>query len=111
MLLPHGYDGQGPEHSSCRPERYLQLCNQDDVIPNDGDLNYENRDILKEINMQVINCSTAANYFHALRFHQRMSFRKPLIVVAPKKLLRFKGACSDIEEFAEGTKFSPIYKD
>mmetsp|Transcript_28150 Transcript_28150/g.42588 ORF Transcript_28150/g.42588 Transcript_28150/m.42588 type:complete len:240 (+) Transcript_28150:2426-3145(+) len=109
MLLPHGYDGQGPEHSSCRPERYLQLCDQDDVVPNGGD--YKNLDELKNTNMQVLNCSTAANYFHALRFHQRMSFRKPLIVVAPKKLLKFKGASSNIEEFAEGTKFNVIYKD
>jgi 2-oxoglutarate dehydrogenase E1 component len=55
--------------------------------------------------MLVVNCSTAANYFHLLRTHMRVPFRKPLVVIAPKKLLRFKGACSDIEDFAEGTKF------
>lgn len=110
MLLPHGYDGQGPEHSSCRVERYLQLCSQDESIPGDGKT-YDNKDILKQINMQVVNCSTAANYFHLLRTQMRMPFRKPLIVVAPKKLLRFKGATSDIEEFAEGTRFKNLIGD
>lgn len=98
MLLPHGYDGQGPEHSSCRVERYLQLVEADDELPGNG-VNYDNKDILKATNMQVVMPSTAANYFHLLRTQMRMPFRKPLIVVSPKKLLRFKGACSDIEEF------------
>ena len=110
MLLPHGYDGQGPEHSSSRMERYLQLCDQDDTVPHDG-VNYDNKDILKESNMQVVNCSTAANYFHLLRTQMRMPFRKPLVVVAPKKLLKFRGACSDIEEFGEGTRFQLLIKD
>jgi len=110
MLLPHGYDGQGPEHSSCRVERYLQLCSQDETIPGDGKT-YDNKDILKQINMQVVNCSNAANYFHLLRTHMRMPFRKPLIVVAPKKLLRFKGATNDIEDFAEGTRFKNLIGD
>ncbi len=61
--------------------------------------------------MQVANCSTAANYFHLLRTHMRVPFRKPLIVIAPKKLLRFKGACSDIEDFADGTKFELLFAD
>jgi 2-oxoglutarate dehydrogenase E1 component len=110
MLLPHGYDGQGPEHSSCRVERYLQLCDQDDTIPGDG-VNYDNTDILRKSNMSVVNCSTAANYFHLLRTHMRMPFRKPLIVVAPKKLLKFKGAASNIEDFDEGTTFLPLIPD
>lgn len=104
MLLPHGYDGNGPEHSSCRMERFLQLCNQDDEVPGDGKT-YKNKDIMKVTNMQVVNCSTAANYFHLLRTHMRMPFRKPMVVVAPKKLLRFKGATSSIDEFGEGTRF------
>jgi 2-oxoglutarate dehydrogenase E1 component len=103
LLLPHGYDGQGPEHSSARPERYLQLCDQDDQVPNNGE--YWNKIVLKNTNMQVLNCSTAAQYFHALRVQMRMPFRKPLVIVSPKKLLRFKQACSDIEDFAAGTRF------
>ena len=110
MLLPHGYDGQGPEHSSCRTERYLQLCDQDEFVPKDG-VNYDNLDILKEINMQVCNPTTAANYFHLLRTHMRLPFRKPLVVVAPKKLLRYKGATSNLDEFVEGTRFQYIIPD
>jgi len=102
MLLPHGYDGQGPEHSSCRTERYLQLCSQDDVVPGED---YDNKDILRQTNMQVVHPSTSANYFHLLRTHMRMPFRKPVVVVAPKKLLKFKGAASDLEDFGEDTRF------
>jgi 2-oxoglutarate dehydrogenase E1 component len=79
-------------------------------VPYDG-VNYDNKDILKETNVQVVNCSTAANYFHVLRTQMRMPFRKPLIVISPKKLLRFKGACSDIEDFAEGTRFQLLMED
>ncbi|HYG68169.1 MAG TPA: thiamine pyrophosphate-dependent enzyme, partial [Anaeromyxobacteraceae bacterium] len=74
MLLPHGYEGQGPEHSSARLERYLQLCGDD--------------------NMQVVYCTTPANYFHVLRRQVRRNFRKPLIVMTPKSLLRHKLAVS-----------------
>lgn len=110
MLLPHGYDGNGPEHSSCRTERYLLLCDQDEFIP-DETLNYDNKDILRDINMQVVCPSSAANYFHLLRTQMRLPFRKPLVVVAPKKLLKFKGAASDIEEFDEGTRWMPLLGD
>jgi 2-oxoglutarate dehydrogenase complex dehydrogenase (E1) component-like enzyme len=96
VLLPHGYDGNGPEHSSCRTERFLLLCNQDEFVPGDG-VNYDNKDILQEVNMEVVQPSTAANYFHLLRTHMRMPFRKPLFVAAPKKLLRFKGANGTID--------------
>ncbi|MDI9408599.1 MAG: 2-oxoglutarate dehydrogenase E1 component [Candidatus Pacebacteria bacterium] len=88
MLLPHGMEGQGPEHSSARPERFLQLC--------------------AEENMQVVNCTTAANYFHVLRRQVKRSFRKPLIVMSPKSLLRAKQVASDLKEFADGTRFKRI---
>lgn len=101
MLLPHGYDGQGPEHSSCRIERFLQLCDEHD----------KNGLRDERVNMQVVNATTAANYFHLLRRQMRRSFRKPLVVAAPKKLLKYARANSDIEEFAEGNRFKKIYPD
>lgn len=101
LLLPHGYDGQGPEHSSSRIERFLQLSDE-----------HESQGLREErVNMQVVNASTAANYFHLLRRQMRRSFRKPLIVAAPKKLLKFHKANSDIEEFGEGNRFKKIYVD
>ena len=109
MLLPHGYDGNGPEHSSARVERYLQLCDQDDKIPNGGD--YDNLDMLEQVNMQVVNCSKAANYFHLLRLQMRSPFRKPLCVISPKKMLRLKGACSSIEDFGPDQHFKPLITD
>lgn len=85
VLLPHGYEGQGPEHSSARLERFLQLCAED--------------------NMQVVNCTTPANFFHVLRRQIKRDFRKPLIVMTPKSLLRHKKCVSDLEEFKPGTSF------
>lgn len=109
MLLPHGYDGQGPEHSSARVERYLQLGNQDEEVPQGG--NYDNTDIKQATNVQIVNCSTAANYFHLLRTHMRMPFRKPLVVIAPKKLLKLRQAASSIEDFGDGTEFQYLITD
>jgi len=88
LLLPHGYEGQGPEHSSARIERYLQLC--------------------AERNMYVCNLTTPANYFHALRRQLHRNFRKPLIVFEPKSLLRHKLAVSPLGDFAEGTRFQYV---
>jgi 2-oxoglutarate dehydrogenase E1 component len=91
VLLPHGYEGQGPEHSSARPERFLQMCAED--------------------NMQVANCTTPANYFHILRRQMRRDFRKPLILMTPKSLLRHKRAVSNIEELANGSSFHRLLYD
>ena len=90
-LLPHGYEGQGPEHSSARLERFLQMTAED--------------------NMQVANCTTPANYFHILRRQVKRSFRKPLILMTPKSLLRAKSATSRLEELAEGTSFHRLLWD
>jgi 2-oxoglutarate dehydrogenase E1 component len=90
-LLPHGYEGQGPEHSSARLERFLQMCAED--------------------NMQVANCTTPANYFHVLRRQMKRDFRKPLIIMTPKSLLRHKRAVSSLSEMAEGTSFHRVLWD
>ncbi|MBX3477977.1 MAG: 2-oxoglutarate dehydrogenase E1 component [Brevundimonas sp.] len=91
MLLPHGYEGQGPEHSSARLERFLQACAED--------------------NMQVANCSTPANYFHILRRQMHRPFRKPLILMTPKSLLRHKKAVSTLADMAEGSAFHRVLHD
>jgi 2-oxoglutarate dehydrogenase E1 component len=88
MLLPHGMEGQGPEHSSARPERYLQMCAED--------------------NMQVCNFTTPANYFHALRRQVRRNYRKPLIIMTPKSLLRHKLAVSPLSDFLPGSRFRRV---
>jgi 2-oxoglutarate dehydrogenase E1 component len=88
MLLPHGYEGQGPEHSSARLERYLQLSAED--------------------NWQVVVPTTPANYYHALRRQVRRSFRKPLVVMTPKSLLRHKDCVSRLEDFGPGSSFRRI---
>jgi probable 2-oxoglutarate dehydrogenase E1 component DHKTD1 len=103
MLLPHGYDGAGPEHSSCRVERFLQLCNQS--YKDIADCKPENP------NMHVINPTTPAQYFHALRRQMIRNYRKPLIVVGPKVLLRHPTAVSSLEEMGIATTFLPVLSD
>jgi 2-oxoglutarate dehydrogenase E1 component len=91
MLLPHGYEGQGPEHSSARLERFLQLCAGE--------------------NIQVVNCTTPANYFHVLRRQMHRDFRKPLIIMTPKSLLRHKKCVSTLEDFTKKNSFHRILED
>ena len=91
LLLPHGYEGQGPEHSSARLERYLQLCAED--------------------NWQVVNCTTPANYFHVLRRQLHRQFRKPLVLMTPKSLLRHKKVVSAIDQFGPDSSFHRLLWD
>ena len=91
MLLPHGFEGQGPEHSSARLERYLQLCGWD--------------------NMQVANCTTPANYYHILRRQLHRKFRKPLILMTPKSLLRHKRCVSTLEDMGPDSSFHRVLWD
>ena len=91
MLLPHGFEGQGPEHSSARLERFLQMCGQDNWI--------------------VANCTTPANYFHILRRQLHRDFRKPLVLMTPKSLLRHKLAVSNAEDFTTGSSFHRLMWD
>jgi len=90
MLLPHGYEGQGPEHSSARIERFLQTCAEDSI--------------------QVVNCTTPAQYFHVLRRQVRRRYRAPLVIFTPKSLLRLPVATSKIEDFTSG-RFQHIVDD
>ena len=91
MLLPHGYEGQGPEHSSARLERFLQLCAGE--------------------NIQVVNCTTPSNYFHVLRRQMHREFRKPLVIMTPKSLLRHKKCVSNISEFSKKSSFHRVLED
>ncbi len=91
LLLPHGYEGQGPEHSSARIERFLQLCAGE--------------------NIQVVNCTTPSNYFHALRRQMHREFRKPLVVMTPKSLLRHKKCISSLNQFTIKNSFHRVLED
>ncbi|XP_048586334.1 2-oxoadipate dehydrogenase complex component E1 isoform X2 [Nematostella vectensis] len=100
MLLPHGYDGAGPEHSSCRVERFLQMTDSKEEEA-DGDA----------VNMHIVNPTTPAQYFHLLRQQMMRNFRKPLIIVAPKLLLRLPAAMSTLHDMSPGTHFMPVIGD
>ncbi|XP_061692334.1 2-oxoglutarate dehydrogenase-like, mitochondrial isoform X1 [Syngnathoides biaculeatus] len=110
LLLPHGMEGMGPEHSSARPERFLQMSKDDpDHFPEFGG-DFEVRQ-LYECNWIVVNCSTPANYCHVLRRQILLPFRKPLIIFTPKSLLRHPDARSSFEDVAIGTKFKRLIPD
>eukprot|EP00915_Cephaloidophora_sp_WS-2016_P003769 GHVH01005054.1.p1 GENE.GHVH01005054.1~~GHVH01005054.1.p1 ORF type:complete len:1049 (+),score=144.48 GHVH01005054.1:59-3205(+) len=111
LYLPHGYDGMGPEHSSCRVERFLALCDNREDIINPSSFDPEKRRIVQTSNIQVIMPTTPSNLFHALRRQIHRGFRKPLIVVQSKKLLKMRQAQSRLEEMQEGTLFVPFYGD
>lgn len=100
MILPHGFDGAASEHSSCRMERFLQLTDSNETSP-DGD----------NVNLQVIYPTTPAQYFHALRRQIIRNFRKPLVIVGPKILLRLSDATSKYTDFLHGTSFQPVIGD
>ncbi|XP_050423123.1 2-oxoglutarate dehydrogenase complex component E1 isoform X2 [Adelges cooleyi] len=107
MLLPHGLEGMGPEHSSARLERFLQMCSDDpDYFPPESD-EFAVRQ-LHDINWIVANCSTPANYFHILRRQIALPFRKPLILMTPKSLLRHPEAKSSFDEMNEDTEFQRL---
>ncbi|GAA0161965.1 dehydrogenase [Lithospermum erythrorhizon] len=119
LLLPHGYDGQGPEHSSARLERFLQMSDDNPyVIP---DMDPTLRTQIQQCNWQVVNVTTPANYFHVLRRQIHRDFRKPLVVMSPKNLLRHKDCKSNLSEFddvqghegfdKQGTRFKRLIKD
>lgn len=111
MLLPHGYEGMGPEHSSARLERFLQLCDEDpDVIPDIQD-EFVAMTQLKHINMIVANPTTPANMMHLLRRQTKLPFRKPLIVMTPKALLRLPECQSSFDEMGPGTSFVRAYTE
>ncbi|XP_060516613.1 2-oxoglutarate dehydrogenase complex component E1 isoform X5 [Cylas formicarius] len=110
MLLPHGMEGQGPEHSSARLERFLQMSSDDpDYFPPESD-DFAVRQ-LHDINWIIANCTTPANLFHLLRRQIALPFRKPLIIMTPKSLLRHPEARSSFDEMVEGTEFQRIIAD
>jgi 2-oxoglutarate dehydrogenase E1 component len=105
MLLPHGLEGSGPEHSSARLERFLQLCNDDPRKLEERQMQ------LMSHNWRVVNVTTPANYFHLLRLQVARPIRKPLIVMSPKQLLRHKRIRSPVDDFLPGTRFNRVIVD
>jgi len=112
LLLPHGYEGMGPEHSSARLERFLQMSDSDpDLVP---PMDPTQRKQIQMTNIQVVNCTTPANYFHVLRRQVHREFRKPLVIVTPKSLLRHPLCKSDLDFFddiGDDTRFLRVIKE
>lgn len=110
MFLPHGLEGMGPEHSSCRPERFLQLANSHyDSMPQiDSDFSHNQ---LHDANILIANCTTPANFFHILRRQIALPFRKPLIMMTPKSLLRHPDVKSNFDDLLPGSEFKRLIPD
>merc|ERR1712224_792742 len=108
-LLPHCYDGQGAEHSSCRIERFLQACDDDeDLPPPKDDITGWTLRQAQTINWQVMNLTTPANYYHALRRQLNRDFRKPLIIASPKSYLRHRANTSNLEDMGPNSSFQRV---
>jgi 2-oxoglutarate dehydrogenase E1 component len=108
LSLPHGLDGQGPEHSSARLERFLQASNDNtDVETESKTLDQR----IRETNIQVAYCSNSANYFHILRRQLKRDYRKPLILMVSKKLLKLKAASGRVSDIEEGTEFQALIEE
>ena len=108
MLLPHGMEGMGPEHSSARPERFLQMTKEDaNVFPDYPSEDFELQQNF-HTNWFICNITTPANFFHVLRRQILLDFRKPLVVLTPKSLLRLEAARSPLQDMAEGTSFQRV---
>jgi len=110
LLLPHGYEGMGPEHSSARMERFLQMCDQDlDSVPN---MDITQRSQIQRTNWQIVNCTTPANFFHVLRRQIHREFRKPLIIFTPKSILRHplaKSPQAAFDDSGDDTRFIRVF--
>ncbi|PFH32870.1 putative 2-oxoglutarate dehydrogenase e1 component [Besnoitia besnoiti] len=111
VMLPHGYDGQGPEHSSGRIERILQLCDDREDVIHQENWELEKSSIIQQHNLQVIVPSTPANTFHALRRQVHREFRKPLIIFSPKRMLKMRAAMCTLNQLNEGTRFRRYIPD
>lgn len=113
LLLPHGYDGAGPDHSSGRVERFLQLVDTPALVPSSTSKkqHMDWKEYQHDTNVIVVNPTTPANYFHLLRRQQQRSFRKPVVVMSPKTLLRLPDATSSLEDLGPNTQFQPVFGD
>lgn len=109
MFLPHGYDGQGPDHSSARVERYLQLSNEMENFEGLWDLSDDN--ISRLVNISIVNCTTADNLFHVLRRQVHRNYRKPLIAITGKRMLKFRGCFCSLSDLQTGTRFRRYIRD
>jgi len=105
LQLPHGYDGQGPEHSSARIERFLQLCDDREDAIHDKNWDVKNRSVIQRHNLQVVNCTTPANMFHVLRRQVHRGFRKPLIIITPKRMLKLRASYVKLSDLTDNNNF------